>query len=56
MVNSNMAISEIELTDSGDGQEYTLTLDPNGGHISDPSRLGEGVYTTRPYKVKVKFG
>ena len=54
MVNSNMAISEIELTGSGESQTYVLRLDPNGGYIDDESRV-DGFRTTQPYVVNVEL-
>lgn len=55
MVNSNMAISETELTDSGDSQKYTLTLDPNGGFIEDVGSTDSSRKTTKPYVKNVTF-
>lgn len=54
MVNSNMAIAEIELTGSGESQTYVLRLDPNGGYIEDQDRT-DGFMSTKPYVMNVRF-
>lgn len=51
MVNSNMAIEEIELKGDGSSDIYTLTLDPNGGYIQDWENPQSNRYVTSPYKI-----
>lgn len=56
MVNSNMAIAEIELKGNGSSLDYVLTLDPNGGFIHNNSRNGmPATLTTKPYRLNVRF-
>lgn len=58
MVNSNMAISEIELKGESSSWDYLLTLDPNGGYIEDTTRVEQRqkiTLTTKPYEINVRF-
>ena len=55
MVNSNMAIAEIELTGNGSSLDYLLTLDPNGGFIEDVGSTDPSRKTTQPYVKNVTF-